>query len=402
MARYVASYLMWALGSVGAYFVGRELVRQAWRAYFAFGYMPGGVARSLVLGAPSFWLALVGVLGLIVAAVVAVRLSPGRGVVRAWPIVLVLAAGFIGAHGRSGEFGERPLYRSPNRWGFRMPLAANREYHQPGDKPNVPDMSIETNSFGFRDRDWTPEDSGGRRRVLVVGDSFVWGYGIPDASGMLHTAVQKALDRAQPNAWEVVSVATTPAGMWYYANVLEAMLPDAEPDYVMIDFLGYYDIEEYELARAYKEIPPNLHEGFWATGLAKELMVRGTARSAAMKNEGAVPPELESELTNTIRGLFRFAEERGVRVLVWSEYEDARTYLDRALGDDFDVAHLSWCDVTPAQQRVEGDLRPCTAWQPADPALTIQGDGHPTATGNAIKGEHIARRLLELAATGSK
>lgn len=37
-----------------------------------------------------------------------------------------------------------------------------------------------TNSLGYRDREWTPEDLAGKRTVLVTGDSFTAGWGIND------------------------------------------------------------------------------------------------------------------------------------------------------------------------------------------------------------------------------
>jgi hypothetical protein len=37
-----------------------------------------------------------------------------------------------------------------------------------------------TNSLGFRDREWTPEDWTGKQTILVTGDSFTAGWGIND------------------------------------------------------------------------------------------------------------------------------------------------------------------------------------------------------------------------------
>lgn len=37
-----------------------------------------------------------------------------------------------------------------------------------------------TNSLGYRDREWTPEDFAGKQTVLVTGDSFAAGWGIND------------------------------------------------------------------------------------------------------------------------------------------------------------------------------------------------------------------------------
>jgi hypothetical protein len=42
------------------------------------------------------------------------------------------------------------------------------------------DRYWQTNSLGFRDREWTPEDWEGRETVLLLGDSFAAGWGIDD------------------------------------------------------------------------------------------------------------------------------------------------------------------------------------------------------------------------------
>lgn len=38
----------------------------------------------------------------------------------------------------------------------------------------------QTNSLGYRDREWTPTDWQGRRTIALVGDSFTAGWGVPD------------------------------------------------------------------------------------------------------------------------------------------------------------------------------------------------------------------------------
>ena len=45
---------------------------------------------------------------------------------------------------------------------------------------NWEDRYWQTNSLGFRDREWSPEDWGGKTTVMLLGDSFTAGWGVRD------------------------------------------------------------------------------------------------------------------------------------------------------------------------------------------------------------------------------
>jgi GDSL-like Lipase/Acylhydrolase family len=58
-------------------------------------------------------------------------------------------------------------------------------------------INVHINSKGLRDREYAYEKSPGTRRILVIGDSFVWGYGVEERetfvkvleSGLAHAAI---------------------------------------------------------------------------------------------------------------------------------------------------------------------------------------------------------------------
>mgnify|MGYP000891397572 CR=1 FL=1 len=50
------------------------------------------------------------------------------------------------------------------------------------------------NSFGLRDDDFAPEKPAGERRVLVIGDSFTYGFGVADEAAVFPERLERALD----------------------------------------------------------------------------------------------------------------------------------------------------------------------------------------------------------------
>lgn len=51
----------------------------------------------------------------------------------------------------------------------------------------------ETNSLGFRDREWTAEDVAGKTKILVIGDSFTAGWGVQDPADRYPNVLQDLL-----------------------------------------------------------------------------------------------------------------------------------------------------------------------------------------------------------------
>lgn len=106
-------------------------------------------------------------------------LSPGKKVLF-WLILMLLSA-LVGL--LSGEIGVRVLspqqeamrwFVSSERYGFRMKSDFRQNYHYLGSDFA---MDVETNSLGLRDQEYdlTRSDD---RRVLLLGDSFTFGYGV--------------------------------------------------------------------------------------------------------------------------------------------------------------------------------------------------------------------------------
>lgn len=51
--------------------------------------------------------------------------------------------------------------------------------HRPDTEGNLYGVHVKTNSMGFRDREFSVEKAPSRKRILMLGDSFVFGWGVP-------------------------------------------------------------------------------------------------------------------------------------------------------------------------------------------------------------------------------
>tara|TARA_Y100001934_G_scaffold280918_1_gene388984 strand:- start:8206 stop:9297 length:1092 start_codon:yes stop_codon:yes gene_type:complete len=82
---------------------------------------------------------------------------------------------------------------------------------------NIPSWSSETrgrpltiNSKGLRDREYTYERVTGKKRILVLGDSFTWGYGVGDRA--IYTEVVERMLAEEGKDWEIINTGVSGYG----------------------------------------------------------------------------------------------------------------------------------------------------------------------------------------------
>ena len=107
---------------------------------------------------------------------------------------------------------------------------------------NIPDWSATTyghkltiNSLGMRDREYDREKPAGSKRILVLGGSFTWGYGVAD--GENYTDVLEALlDRENRDDYQVLNTGVSGWGTDQEFLFLKNEGFDFEPDLVVAAF----------------------------------------------------------------------------------------------------------------------------------------------------------------------
>lgn len=95
-------------------------------------------------------------------------------------------------------------------------------------------FSLSINSKGLRDREYTYEKPEAVKRILVLGDSFAWGYGVSDHE--IFTEVLETRLEQNPTAWEVINTGVSGWGTdQEYLYLLEEGFR-YEPDIVILSF----------------------------------------------------------------------------------------------------------------------------------------------------------------------
>jgi lysophospholipase L1-like esterase len=106
--------------------------------------------------------------------------------------------------------------------------------HRPGmtgrfQKPGIFDTKVTINSRGFRGREYADNPAPGVRRVVVLGDSIVWGYGVEDNQTFTHL-----LERQGRNL-EVINLAVSGYGTDQESLLLEKEGLRYRPDIVLME-----------------------------------------------------------------------------------------------------------------------------------------------------------------------
>jgi lysophospholipase L1-like esterase len=112
------------------------------------------------------------------------------------------------------------------------------------------DVSFGINGQGLRaDGDFAPRHPDGRR-ILLVGDSFVFGIGV-ELQDTLGEQLERALntDGAGGPPVEVVAAGVPSYGLDHYAGLIERWVPRLQPDLVLVALFPGNDLLDYELSR---------------------------------------------------------------------------------------------------------------------------------------------------------
>jgi hypothetical protein len=131
---------------------------------------------------------------------------------------------------------------------------------------NYPAVRSVTNHFGYRDvafdearwsRGAGAAADEGVRRVLLVGDSYVWGDGIPSNEETLTHLLRRELDARAPGRYLVANAAAVGNGVLGYARAAEVFASRYRVDVVVFGYLGAADFDPLD-AQALVDLAPTL------------------------------------------------------------------------------------------------------------------------------------------------
>lgn len=94
---------------------------------------------------------------------------------------------------------------------------------------------VRTSRAGFRDRDYAVDKGGGIRRIVGIGDSLMFGWGVEEGQDYL-SQVEERLNAGSTGAWEVVNTAVPGYNTAMEVETLEAKGLAYRPDLVVLGF----------------------------------------------------------------------------------------------------------------------------------------------------------------------
>ena len=105
----------------------------------------------------------------------------------------------------------------------------------PGNVDSTRTFPYRTNARGLRDRDRS-EKGAGTRRVLVIGDSYTWGYAVAEEEAYPQVAERLLQERGHPDI-EVINGAVPDYNSRQERALLERLMPAYEPDAVVLGYV---------------------------------------------------------------------------------------------------------------------------------------------------------------------
>ena len=94
--------------------------------------------------------------------------------------------------------------------------------------------NVQLNSMGFRDREFNPPKDTGIYRILVIGDSFAFGQGIPEMDRFSN--IVEAELRKFGNGFEVMNCGISGTNTVHWIPNLKALLSRTKPDFVLLQW----------------------------------------------------------------------------------------------------------------------------------------------------------------------
>lgn len=153
----------------------------------------------------------------------------------------------------SEKYGLAPTYR-PEDEVYRMMRPNLSRW---ADSFNSPTYFVETNSEGFRDQEFSEEKPENTTRIMVVGDSYTYGWGL-NASERYSDITERRLDERFSGDVQVINVGSRSWGIEDYYQVLKYRGIDYGPDVVVI---GLYDNDHYSM-RDHDEIHERIRQDY--------------------------------------------------------------------------------------------------------------------------------------------
>ncbi|MFA6315892.1 MAG: SGNH/GDSL hydrolase family protein [Elusimicrobiota bacterium] len=175
------------------------------------------------------------------------------------------------------------------------------------------------NSLGYRDREPAVLEPG-CRRVLVVGDSFVWGLGIPDNEHTLPALLAGALERRAPGRFDVAAAGFPGNGLYGYGRAVKALVPELDVDIVILSYIGGNDHDPLDSQAIMDRSPESPLLRAVVDGLRVRQFVHACSRRVLGRPGWADTGRTLAQAQRQVDELGDFGRRLGVRLVLLRGY----------------------------------------------------------------------------------
>ncbi|MCM8812335.1 MAG: SGNH/GDSL hydrolase family protein [Candidatus Omnitrophica bacterium] len=225
------------------------------------------------------------------------------------------------------------------------------------------DFTAEINSLGFRDRA-VAVDKGGKFRVVCVGDSFTFGWGVSVENSWPKKLETYLAGRGYKNI-EVLNLGQPGQCTATYKKIIAKAVPLLKPDLVLVGVLEGDDLVQlYE--DNYRARHPNPNGSFWNTLSGKAHAAARLYLAASFKN---VMSRLKQNMSRPVEVQLIWKRQATARInafndlqrINFSTWDSSVQELFR--GGNLNPALLSYYMDFPLHEMIFNDLRhPATQW----------------------------------------
>lgn len=135
--------------------------------------------------------------------------------------------------------------------------------HTPGARGQIAGVQVQINTLGFRGREISAKKDRGTLRIIVVGDSVVFGQGVKENETLPAQLERLLRARAPEEGWEVINAGVRGYNMAEYLAFLEHRILPLQPDLIVLVITEINDPERRPFRPASAKIA-RLKNSFWA------------------------------------------------------------------------------------------------------------------------------------------
>lgn len=188
-------------------------------------------------------------------AAASVVLLSAQGV--SWTKILG-TCGLFGAIGLALALRPAEVMTNPNDLGLASQganISYEFDFSNSANKDSYPRCRYRNNSLGYRDEEPPVALKKEERRILLVGDSYIWGDGIPVNEETLAYLLRAELARLAPGRFSVMSAAYPGLGLYGYGRFIDVLSARYDPKIVVVGYLGQSDCDPFDAQYLLDHLP---------------------------------------------------------------------------------------------------------------------------------------------------